>query len=53
MSMRSAIVNIETQMTQAEFEAWLLKNLKNISIVPESTTVEKVVECHNYERDSK
>lgn len=40
---RSAIINIETELNQEEFEIWLLKTLKQISVNPETTSIEPFI----------
>lgn len=39
---RSCIVNIETELSQEEFEIWLLKTMKQISVNPNLTTINKL-----------
>lgn len=41
---RSAIVNLETELSQEEFDIWLLKTMKQISTKPEFTTIGKINE---------
>lgn len=41
--LRTAIVGMEMEFTQEEFEEWLLKALKRIAVHPEMTIVEKVM----------